>query len=72
MKKIKKNLLKSQENIIRKIKKNIKNIIRNIFKKTKLKIDKKNEYARKYYYKNREKLIERQREYNKRKKQITS
>ena len=41
MKKIKKNLIKSQENIIRNIKKNIKNIIRNIFKKTKLKIDKK-------------------------------
>ena len=41
MKKIKKNLLKSQENIKRKIKKNMKNIIKNIFKKTKLKIDKK-------------------------------
>ena len=41
MKKIKKNLLKSQQNIIRKIKKNVKNIIRNIFKKTKIKIDKK-------------------------------
>ena len=41
MKKIKKNLLKSQKNIIRKIKKNVKNIIRNIFKKNNLKIDKK-------------------------------
>ena len=41
MKKINKNLLKSQKNIIREIKKNVKNIIRNIFKKTKIKIDKK-------------------------------
>ena len=41
MNNIKKNFLKSQENIIRKIKKNIRNIIRNIFKKTKLRINKK-------------------------------